>query len=133
DSLRVGPVAPLEGPERCYRVESGLTDVVIRAGRHEPPQHGGREVRKIRIVESRKSRHTEELPEVRVVSRSPLFVWSLPSQYSLLGPQGTGSRAHAHACAGIASQVFPRSSRPVRFLKTPPHCLKKNGTPDVSH
>ena len=30
---------------------------------------------------------------------------------------------------GIASQVLPSSSLPPRFLKTPPHCLKKNGTP----
>ena len=29
---------------------------------------------------------------------------------------------------GIASYVRPSSSRPVSLLRTPPHCLKKNGT-----
>src|SRR5262249_42554005 len=29
---------------------------------------------------------------------------------------------------GISSQVRPSSSLPARFLLTPPHCLKKNGT-----
>src|SRR3990172_1747130 len=34
---------------------------------------------------------------------------------------------------GISSQVLPSSTRPVFFLFTPPHCLKKKGTFDVSH
>ena len=29
---------------------------------------------------------------------------------------------------GISSQVRPSNTLPVRFLNTPPHCLKKNGT-----
>jgi hypothetical protein len=33
------------------------------------------------------------------------------------------------ASLGISSQVRPSRTRPVRDLSTPPHCLKKNGTP----
>jgi hypothetical protein len=36
--------------------------------------------------------------------------------------------SHAPTSAGIASQVWPSNSRPARFLRTPPHCLKKKGT-----
>ena len=39
--------------------------------------------------------------------------------------------AQAQCClpfSGISSYVQPSSSRPVRSLRTPPHCLKKNGT-----
>jgi hypothetical protein len=36
--------------------------------------------------------------------------------------------SHAPTSAGIASQVRPSNSRPARFLRTPPHCLKKKGT-----
>ena len=39
-----------------------------------------------------------------------------------------GWLAQLRDTAGISSQVRPSSSRPVCFLKTPPHCLKKNGT-----
>jgi hypothetical protein len=31
--------------------------------------------------------------------------------------------------SGISSHVLPSSNRPVFFLFTPPHCLKKNATP----
>ena len=34
---------------------------------------------------------------------------------------------------GMSSHVRPLNSRPVRFLKTPPHCLKKNFTFALSH
>ena len=34
---------------------------------------------------------------------------------------------------GISSQVRASSRRPARFLRTPPHCLKKNGTPSEVH
>jgi hypothetical protein len=34
---------------------------------------------------------------------------------------------------GIASYVRPSSSRPARALRTPPHCLKKNGPHDSRH
>lgn len=30
--------------------------------------------------------------------------------------------------AGISSQVLPSNFLPVVFFRTPPHCLKKNGT-----
>lgn len=35
--------------------------------------------------------------------------------------------------SGISSHVRPSSRRPVFFLFTPPHCLKKNGTPASRH
>ena len=35
--------------------------------------------------------------------------------------------------AGISSYVSPRRRRPVSLLRTPPHCLKKNGTPTRAH
>src|SRR5262245_52598661 len=35
--------------------------------------------------------------------------------------------------AGISSHVRPSSSRPVRLLTVPPHCLKKNGTLARTH
>jgi hypothetical protein len=34
---------------------------------------------------------------------------------------------------GISSQVSPSSTRPARLFITPPHCLKKNGTPARRH
>jgi hypothetical protein len=34
---------------------------------------------------------------------------------------------------GILSYVTPSSLRPAFFLLTPPHCLKKNGTPADTH
>lgn len=34
---------------------------------------------------------------------------------------------------GSSSHVRPSSSRPAFFLSTPPHCLKKNGTPAATH
>ncbi len=36
---------------------------------------------------------------------------------------------HLNIAAGISSRVLPSNSLPVCFLLTPPHCLKKNGTP----
>ena len=39
----------------------------------------------------------------------------------LLGP-------YYRIAPGIWSHVSPSSIRPARFLNTPPHCLKKNGT-----
>ena len=35
--------------------------------------------------------------------------------------------------AGSAFQSCPRNMRPAFFLRTPPHCLKKNGTPNSAH
>lgn len=35
--------------------------------------------------------------------------------------------------AGISSQVRPSSMRPALAFRVPPHCLKKNGTPDSPH
>src|ERR1700686_237081 len=34
---------------------------------------------------------------------------------------------------GISSYVLPLSWRPVICFRTPPHCLKKNGTSDFRH
>ena len=37
------------------------------------------------------------------------------------------------ALTGISSQVRPSSLRPLFFFWTPPHCLKKKGTPAFRH
>ena len=34
---------------------------------------------------------------------------------------------------GIWSHARPSSSRPAAFLRVPPHCLKKKGTPAATH
>ena len=53
--------------------------------------------------------------------------WAIRFRRSLSEGMGRGGRG------GISSWVAPSSSRPVRFLRTPPHCLKKNGTPAARH
>ena len=51
-------------------------------------------------------------------------------RFSQLLPQ---NRYSVTSAAGISSQVLPSSSRPVLFFCTPPHCLKKNATPALTH
>ncbi len=52
-------------------------------------------------------------------------------QYLRGDPSGTTADSSCGTPAlmtGISSHVRPSSTRPVRFLNTPPHCLKKKGT-----
>ncbi len=49
------------------------------------------------------------------------------------GRFGDPDRYAAMSPTGNSSHVRPSRARPVRFLCTPPHCLKKKATPAAKH
>lgn len=66
----------------------------------------------------------------------PLVNMEMPARYHKnWAEQGEGLRFCVHHLnlSGIPSQVRPSNTRPVSFLCTPPHCLKKKATPSCRH